>query len=231
MTSDSAPTVTTIASREASTPARRVWGILRTIAGLTVFVAIAFQIYDKVTHDVFVPSQYFAYFTIQSGLMNVVVLLVGGWLALRWKEDPELFTATRMSVLSYSVVTGVVYNLLLRNIPSTLDYEGPTWPTEVTHVWIPLFLVVDWLLAPGRARLAWSRLWFVVVYPVAWLVFTFLRRLVDGWIPYPFLKPDGPGGLLSVGEYVIGITVFILAIGCAAIALSRVRPAPVVEGH
>ncbi|MGL4340325.1 MAG: hypothetical protein ACRCSP_07890, partial [Rhodoglobus sp.] len=65
-------------SLKESSPLRRTVGVLRIAAGLLVFAAIVTQIVDRLGSDVFVPSKYFTLFTIQSSLMNVVVLLVGG---------------------------------------------------------------------------------------------------------------------------------------------------------
>ncbi|HEY8912947.1 Pr6Pr family membrane protein [Lacisediminihabitans sp.] len=201
-------------------PLRRSFGALRLVLGLLVLSAIITQITDELLHDAFKPGEYFAYFTIESSMINVVVLLVGGMLALRGRAETEFFTSVRVAVLSYAVITAAVYNVLLRNIPST-GYHGVQWPNEVMHVWVPIVIVLDWLFAPGRARVGWTRLWLVVSYPLAWLAFTMLRGAVTGWYPYPFLEPDGPGGILSVLVYVVGISVFILAVASTVIVVGR----------
>ncbi|WP_394770868.1 Pr6Pr family membrane protein [Lacisediminihabitans sp.] len=203
-------------------PLRRSVGTLRLVLGLLVLSAIVTQITDELLHDAFKPGEYFAYFTIESSMINVVVLLVGGVLALRARAETELFTSVRVAVLSYAVITAAVYNVLLRNIPST-GYHGVQWPNEVMHVWVPILIVIDWLFAPGRARVGWARLWLVVSYPLAWLAFTMLRGAVTGWYPYPFLEPGGPGGILSVLVYVVGISAFILAVASAAIVVARLE--------
>ena len=207
---------------EGATALRRVTGILRIAAGLLVLTAITTQIVDLVVNDAFEPDEYFSYFTIQSSLINIVVLVVGGLLALRWRDDPELYTAVRMSAVTYAVVTAVVYNLLLRGVP-TDDFVGVQWPNEVTHVWIPIVIALDWLLSPGRVALAWGRLWLAIGYPLLWLAFTLVRGVLTGWYPYPFLEPDGPAGPLSVIAYIVGITLFILAVACVCIGISRIR--------
>jgi hypothetical protein len=195
-------------------------GVIRIAGGLLVIAAVITQIVDDLTHSIFVPSHYFAYFTIQSSLMNVVVLMVGGYYALRHRADTELLTSVRMSVLAYAIVTGAVYNLLLRGL-HVPGYRGLDWPNEVLHVVIPLFILVDWLVTPGRQRLRWKRLWFVASYPLAWLAFTMIRGGLRGWYPYPFLDPNGPGGWPSVIGYVVAIAAIILGLGAAAIATTR----------
>lgn len=202
---------------------RKFVAVLRLAVACLIAVAIVTQITDEVVHGVFVAGEYFSYFTIESSLMNVVALAVGAVIGFRRSEDTELFTSVRVAIVAYAVVTGVVYNVLLRNLPSDGGLQAPHWPTEVMHVWVPIFIVLDWLLAPGAARVGWSRLWLVVCYPLAWLTFTLVRGGITRWYPYPFLEPAGPGGIGSVIVYVAAIAVFIVLIAAIAIMLARLR--------
>lgn len=213
-----------LATREPATVARRVFGVLRLIAGAAVLTAIVTQIADQIAAEAFVPEEYFSYFTVQSSLINVVVLFVGAALALSRRADPELFTAIRMSTVAYAVVTCVVYNLLLRNLPDD-GFVGLQWPGELLHVWVPIFIVVEWVAAPGRAVLGWTRIWTAIAFPLAWLAFTLVRGVLTRWYPYPFLDPDGPDGPVSVIAYVVAISASIIAVACIAIAISRVGAA------
>ena len=202
-------------------PVRRVSAVLRILVGFLVLSALVTQVTAELLHDSFKPGEYFSYFTIESSMMNVVVLLVGGALAWRWHRDTELFTSVRVAILSYAVITGLVYNVLLRNIPGDGSYEPPRWCNEVMHVWVPIFILLDWLLVPGRARVPWKRLWLVISYPLAWLAFTMIRGAIMGWYPYPFLEPAGAGGIPGVLVYVVGIAAFIIAVASAAIGFAR----------
>jgi hypothetical protein len=200
--------------------ARRLFGALRIVAGLLVLAALLTQIVDDSLHHAFKPGQYFAYFTIESSMMNVAVLLFAGVQAFRRPCEGERLTSIRASILAYAVVTGLVYNLLLRNLPP-VGYQGIQWPNEILHVWVPIFIVIDFFLAPGRRRIPWRRLWWVASYPLAWLAFTMVRGSLTGWYPYPFLEPSGPGGYAGILLYVLGIAALILGIGSLAIASTR----------
>lgn len=202
------------------TPLRRFTGVLRIAAGLLVLAAVVTQITDQLANDAFVPQEYFAYFTIESSLMNVVTLVVAGVFALRHSFDTALLTSVRMAIVTYAVVTGCVYNVLLRNIPDT-GFQGIGWPNDVLHVIIPIYIALDWLVSPGRARLGWSAIWVAVSYPLAWVAFTLIRGIATGWFPYPFLRPEGPGGWASVVVYVVGIASFIVILAALAIVTTR----------
>jgi hypothetical protein len=203
--------------------ARRIGGVARIAAGMLVLASILTQIVDQSLNDAFVPEEYFSYFTIQSSLVNVVVLVVAGAFALRHRQDTAVLAAARMSVVAYAIVTAVVYNALLRNLPAT-GFEGVQWPNEVVHVWIPLFLLVDWAIGSGIPRMRWSALLVVVVYPLLWVAFTMVRGGIDSWYPYPFLVPSGPDGVGGVVTYVLGITAFVVVVAAVAIGWSRLRP-------
>jgi hypothetical protein len=200
---------------------RRIAGALRLIVGLGLAVTIGIQIGDRVASDAFDPWEYFSYFTIQTSLFNIVVLVVGGVLALRLARDPQLYTTVRMAALTYAIVTAAVYNVLLRFVPPT-GYPGLDWPNEVVHVWVPIILVLDWLLTPGRPALPWRSLWIVPIYPVAWAIYSFARAAASGGriYPYPFLNP-ATDGWVSVIAYIVGLTLFLVGLGALAVLYSR----------
>ena len=203
---------------------RSAFAVLRIAAALAALAAISTQVTDQLLNDVFTPTEYFSYFTIQTTLMHMVVLSVGGVFALRHPLDTPLLTAVRMCMVTYATVTGTVYAVLLRGIPQE-GFIGIQWPNEVIHVYLPLVVAADWLLAPGRRRLPWRRLWTAVAYPLAWVGFTLVRGSLTGWFPYPFLQPGQPGGWPSVGGYIVGIAAFVVAVGSVAILISRSEPA------
>lgn len=205
----------------AVSPARPVTAAARGFAGLVLLVALVFQIVEKTVNNDMVPGEYFMFFTIQGAMITITVLLFGSAMSWRQSRDSARFTTARLAVLSYAVVTAVVYNLLLRGIPDEGFVTTP-WPGEIMHVWIPIFIVLDWLLAPGRPAVAWSALGVVVIYPLAWVAVTLVRGSLTEWYPYPFLNPET--GWPSVALYVLAIAAFIIAIAAAGIGIARRRP-------
>lgn len=211
---------------------RRVIGAVRIVAGLGLLGTIVAQIADELAHGTFLPDRYFAYFTIQTALGDVLVLLAGGWWAVRRPRDTALLTTVAMCAVPYAVVTTAVYNLLLRGLPS-VGYEPPDWMNEVLHVVVPALLVVDWILAPGRARLRLRASGWVLLYPAVWIASTMLRGAIDGWYPYPFLEPGGRAGVPGVVAYVAGLAVVMAALALLATLRTRRRtkaPEPELEG-
>ena len=212
--------MTVSSSTSSLSASRRASGVLRLLAAGTLLTALVSQIVEKVVNNDMVAGEYFSYFTIQSAMITIVVLAVGGVMGLRIVTDTVLYTTIRVSVLAYAVVTAGVYNALLRGIPDE-GYVTAAWPGEIMHVWIPLFVVLDWFLSPGRPALRWTALRIVVIYPLAWAAFTLVRGAITGWFPYPFLEFST--GFVSVALYIVAIAAIINRIASVGIAYSRRR--------
>ena len=176
---------------------------------------------------------FLSFFTIESNILSAVVLLIGASLLVGRQEDPRWYLVARLCVVTYMVTTGVVYNLLLRGIELP---QGSTlgWSNEIMHVVVPIYLLVDWILAPGRRPVRWRAIWIVVIFPFVWSVYTLVRGPLvidqvygtDFWYPYPFMNPNvQPNGYASVAVYMLLITAVIALAGLGAIAASRTKRA------
>jgi hypothetical protein len=204
---------------------RALFGVIRILAGGLIIAAIVGQfVYTLSFGDApadFVVN-FFSYFTILSNALSAIVLLIGAGFCFRMRRDPAWYNLLLGSVVTYMATTGVVYNLLLRGIQ--LD-QGHTlgWSNEVLHLIAPIYLVVVWIVTPGKSRLEWRQVWGIIAFPLVWTVYTMIRGSIVGWYPYPFLNPAQPGGVGAVIVYIIAIAGFIGLMGCAVIALSRTR--------
>lgn len=223
----------------------RVWDGLRAVAAALALAAIIAQLVRTVgisleskteygRHVGTVVTNFFSFFTIESNLAAAVTLLIGAiWAWTRGRDavvEPRWFATLLVCVSTYMIVTGIVYNTLLRGI-QLLPGATVGWSNEVLHVVIPLFLLADVLFAPRRRALPWSTAWIIVIYPIVWAVYTLLRApLVVSpatgnpyWYPYPFLDPHQPGGYLAVVAYIVGIAIAIIGVGLLVIWAGRFR--------
>jgi len=220
----------------------RILGAALIVAAMVVQIANNFAQWTRlgITHLENIPINFFSYFTIDSNVGTVIVFVIGAVVLLRKRDDPRWFGILRACVVSYMTVTGIVYNTLLRGIPVPLNAVVP-WTNEVLHVVGPVLIILDWLFAPGRLRLEWKHLWWVVSFPIVWAVYTMIRgpfayndvAQKRTWYPYPFLDPNTPGseGYVTVAFYVVLIAAIICGVGAAVIWVSRRRarwplPAP-----
>lgn len=221
---------------------RIAFSILRVAVAGAIVAAVIGQLVTSldfwptvgVTNLTLSVGNFFSFFTIESNLAAAAVLLIGAALVVtRDGEEPHWFAIVRATVVTYMVTTGIVYNLLLRGIELP---QGSTlgWSNEILHVVAPVWMLLDWLFAPGRRPLGWRSIRVIIVFPIVWAVYTLVRgpftpNEVLGepfWYPYPFLNPNlSENGYLSVGFYVVLIAAVIGLVGAGVIWISRrVRP-------
>ena len=203
---------------------RRGLGILHLAVSAFLLFTFGFQIVDLVVGGAFVPGEYFVFFTNDTTMFAIVVMALTGVSMLRRPRDGVWLTAAAFAVVPYALVTGVVYNLTLRGMPSEV-YLGMPWANEVLHVGMPVFLALDWfvlrLLDRGRPALPWRAILVALIFPVVWVTVTYVRGALTGWYPYPFLEPAAGAGVIAT--YVGGISVLVVIVTAFGILVSRAR--------
>lgn len=122
------------------------------------------------------------YFTF---LANFLVGLTSLLLAIRPHRTSSLFHALRIAAVVCIVITGVVFNLLLRDAPpgTPVEYVNDT----IQHVITPILTPLVWLLFDPRGGVTWRRIGLASVVPLAWLAFTLARGPLLDWYPYTIL--------------------------------------------
>ncbi|MFJ1456789.1 Pr6Pr family membrane protein [Nocardia sp. N2S4-5] len=176
----------------------------------------------------FSAANYLSYFTIESNILGVVVLLVGGL------ADPgsRRWQSVRGASTLYLLITGVVYALLLARVDVMLSDK---WINDVLHRVLPIVLIADWLLVPARLGVTARLIGGWLVYPAVYGVYSLVRGAIVDWYPYPFLDPRGQGYLsLLIGLVLLAAVFALLAsavAGLGALVSRSGRSAPVSAGH
>ena len=172
----------------------------------------------------FTAGNFFAYLTMQSNIAFMVVCVVGCIVALRSGADPPWLTNLHALVLTWILVAGVVFAILVQQAGARgFTLEVP-WSDQVLHFWLPAFALVEWAVSTGRGRAQWRMLFVTIGYPVVWGIITLVRGAVVGWYPYFFLDPDQVG---DPAEFVLYSTLALstfAVVGTGVIALTRLTP-------
>ena len=203
---------------------RHVVGVLRLVAAAVGLVALVANFVYVLGFSTFTSENYFSYFTQQSNMANVVVLVGSGLAALRGRAESPLFVSVHALVTTYVVVSGIVYGIIVAESLTNGYAIGVPWSSQVLHFWIPSYVLVDWVLAPGRTRISWRVLGVVLGYPVVWGVATIVRGADVGWYPYFFLDPaqvSWPTEFVLYNALALATIVGVLA---GLIGLSHLRP-------
>ncbi len=189
---------------------------VRLLGAATLITALAATTYVPVRDGVFVLWNFFGFFTIQSNVIGIVVLLI----AVRFtgRARPRWVELARACATVYLVIVGIVYWTLLVGVDVQIAYP---WANIVLHGVSSVLLLADWLIEGPRSPLPWRSTWVVLIYPVVWLVVVIVRGATDGWVPYPFLDPDH--GYVSVTIVALAIAAIGYGLGLAVFRLTRWR--------
>lgn len=173
--------------------------------------------------------QLYSLFTIESNLLLVVVLAVGA-VSVR-NRLPAWWDDVRGAVAFFLVMTGLVYAILVAP-PGELFRWDIVWTNLVLHRIAPAFALADWIWVTMTRRSGWGRPLAWLIFPVLYLVYTWIRGDIAQWYPYDFLDPLGPGGwpqVLSMSAQVLvaflAVAVVMHVIGRMRVALARGGPA------
>jgi hypothetical protein len=205
---------------------QRILGGVRLVGAIVVVVALVADFDYVQGFTTFAAENWFSYFTTQSGMAGVVVLAASGLHALlRGRVEPPLLAAVRAVVLSYVVVSGVVFGLIVLESSSQAYYVEVPWSSRLLHFVIPAYALLDWTLAPGRPRVTWKAVGWAMLFPVAWCAFTEVRGPRVGWYPYFFLDPAQVGVPFEIAAWLALVAGVLAGVSASVVALSRVRPA------
>ncbi len=191
--------------------------LIRAASVIIVLAAIVAQAITLANAQLFNPTRFFAFFTIQSNLVGVVVF---AWLvAMRNAERTRAVELARGAAAVYLTVTFLVVIVLLGGVDVQLQLG---WVDFVLHKLFPVIIVLDWVVDPPVVRLTYRDALIWLAYPIVWTLATILRGAYDGWYPYPFLDPAN-GGYGKVAVTVVAVTIGFVVLAAAAIAIGNAR--------
>lgn len=166
-------------------------------------------------------SGFLSFFTIQSNLYVIAILLIES-LGGCGLSNP-MRASLRGAAVLYMAITGIVYAVLLANLPIVKEIVHPI-ADAVHHVLIPIWILFDWVASPPSNRIGARRALWWLVYPLAYLFVSLLRGAITGWYPYPFLNPSNPGGWTGIAIVSFAILVLGLFILAGIVRLQPRKP-------
>jgi hypothetical protein len=146
-------------------------------------------------------GRFVSYFTVES---NLLVLAVAVSLVPNPARDGRLWRVVNADALLGIAITGLVFGTILAGL---VHHQGiDIWLNAAFHYFAPAWAVVGWLLFGPRPRMDWATLGWMFVWPVLWIVYTFVHGAATGWWPYPFLNAHTHGygvALRNTGAVVV----------------------------
>lgn len=128
----------------------RYLNLARILWALVTLSAIVATYADTASRGPVLPLNFFGYFTIQSNLVVVIVGLIAGLLGLaKGASTPRWVVGLRALASVCMVVVGLIYITLLAPLGAAGGVPLP-WANWVMHIFGPLLVLADWLLARDR---------------------------------------------------------------------------------
>ena len=189
---------------------------VRLIAGIRLFFgcltlgAIAIQAWALAEAGVFNSTNYLSYFTNLSNIFAAVVFIISAGFILKDRRPSKTDDIIRGASVLYMAVTGVIYATLLTGYDVSLQIP---WINVLLHYVMPIVVVLDWLYRPQGSQLRLLQMFWWLVFPLIYLIYSLLRGAALNWYPYPFLNPHIIGGYGLVTLYCIGILGAFLILG------------------
>ncbi len=165
--------------------------------------AIITEIVTIRARGVFIPANFFSFFTIQTNLIVLIVFLLSAVMVARG-ESRRWVDILRAMATVYILVVGVGFAVLLSGLEGVALTAVP-WDNIVLHYLIPVAVIVDFMVDRPLQKIGFKTGLLWIIYPIAYVGYSLIRGARIGWYPYPFLNPDT--GLDNVTVTVLGLVV------------------------
>lgn len=196
---------------------RNVLFVGRLLFGLLTLAAVGTQlaVHVGMGYDVW---NFFSYFTNLSNFFAAVVFLASGYRIRAGTWPSELEETIRGTATIAMAVVGLVFGALLsgEDLGSLLP-----WVNVVLHYLFPVVVVADWLLQPPRTTIVANHIWYWLLYPVAYLLYSLVRGAFVDWYAYWFIDPARAGGWGGVLVFALGISAGFLVVSAALLRLGN----------
>jgi len=173
--------------------------LFATVLALLTWFCVILQFY--ISTDKFINI--ISYFTI---LCNSLIAINLSLSAFFPKTKLGIFFSSlsvKTAVALYILIVFVVYNTVLRGIWKPAGWQ--LFLDNMLHVLIPILYILYWLFFVTKGKLNWKNVFYWLLFPLVYLIYSLIRGLIVNWYPYPFLNAS----ILSYGQVIINIIVML----------------------
>lgn len=186
--------------------------------GLLGFSAIVTEIATLVERGRFNPVNFFSFFTVESNVLVVVILLLSALATAAGKNDK--LDVWRSAITVYILIVGIGFSWLLAGLENT-QFTAVPWDNIVLHYIMPAAMLGDFLLDRPRQRMAfrWALTW--LLFPIGYVGYSLIRGSAVGWYPYPFLNPAREGGYGAVFLTIVALIILATILTWIVVSMAK----------
>jgi len=162
----------------------------------------------------------FKYYTMQTNIIVSVWLI----LAIVWYNKPEslkkITGPLKGAFTLYITTTFIFFAILLQIVYRPTGFAA--FSNIILHYVTPIAFIVDWVLTETKLKYKWNYLPYWTIYPLCYLLFSFIHGSLTADYIYPFLDINQ----LGILGYSISIFLIVgagLGLGSMYIAINRKR--------
>ena len=164
--------------------------------------------------------RFFSFFTITT---NTIVFIFSAFLLFGGKSKANAFfkkCTTITAITVYILIVGIVFNLLLR---PTLNLQGHhRIVSEIFHTVVPVLFFFFWLFFVSPERISFKTIWFWLVYPIIYMIYTIIHGFISSFYPYPFIDVTKLGLQTALINGVFVLIAFVV-LSVILISISKIR--------
>jgi len=162
----------------------------------------------------------FKYYTMQTNL----IVTIWFTLAIGWHNKPEslekIMGPLKGAFTLYITTTFIFFAILLQ-----MFYQPTGWAAFnnlILHYITPIAFIIDWILTETKQRYKWRYFQYWIIYPICYLVFSFVLGTFTGDYLYGFLDINRVGiiGYVLIICFLLGVG---SGLGCLYIIVNRKR--------
>jgi hypothetical protein len=159
------------------------------------------------------PLKQYAYFTIQSNILVAVVYLT---LVIKKDKSSLLLIIKNQATLAI-ILTGLVYNLMLRPYLDGIDYNPNSLSDLLVHTITPILVLTDFIVFTKNGLMTIFEPLYYLIFPLIYWIFTIVYIALGGNFNFGTEESNYPYFFLNFEKFGIGyfflVLVFIIIIG------------------
>ena len=153
------------------------------------------------------PLKQYAYFTIQSNILVAVVYLT---LVIKKDKSSLLLIIKNQATLAI-ILTGLVYNLMLRPYLDGIDYNPNSLSDLLVHTLTPILVLTDFIVFTKNGKMTIFEPLYYLIFPLIYWIFTIVYVALGGNFNFDTEESNYPYFFLNFEKF--GIGYFLLVLG------------------